>query len=86
MNTEAEIESYVRRIDQMWKDTFKNTDVAMFPIQGNHDTWPVNVERFQKAEQNGPLSVYAELWKQFLTEEAYETFKEWGYYSMPMKL
>lgn len=86
-STQDEIIKYVDVINKVWVDKFGETDVSMFPTQGNHDTWPVNVEKFNSAGINVPLQNYAELWKDFFTtEEAYETFKQWGYYSMPMKL
>ena len=86
-NTQEEIISYVDKINEIWKQKFDQTDVSMFPIQGNHDTWPVNVQKFNKPGQDAPILHYAELWKEFFTtEEAYQTFKKWGYYSMPMKL
>jgi sphingomyelin phosphodiesterase len=77
----------VVQINKIWEDTFGETDVSMFPIQGNHDTWPVNVEDFDHKTGNKPLVEYDQLWdKYFTSEEAKQTFKDWGYYSMPFVL
>lgn len=53
----------------------------MFPIQGNHDTWPVNVEDFGKEGVNGPINSYKLYWKEWLDEETVELYEKFGYYS-----
>jgi len=58
----------------------------VLPVLGNHDTWPVNNEDLSKAEANKPVLLYDEMWADyFTTPEAKQTFKEFGYYSMPLK-
>lgn len=42
-NTEEEIISYTKNITQTLINAFANTNITVYPIQGNHDTWPVNV-------------------------------------------
>ena len=36
----------------MIKDAIKDTDITVIPIQGNHDTWPVNIQDFSKPNSN----------------------------------
>lgn len=86
-NTQDEIEHYVVKITEEWNKVFANEPVSMFPIQGNHDTWPVNVENFDASGKHGPTILYDQIWKDFFTsEEALNTYRKWGYYSMPLVL
>jgi hypothetical protein len=46
-NTNEEITEYTELITKMLKDQLGSIpDIDFFPIQGNHDTWPVNVQDF----------------------------------------
>jgi hypothetical protein len=38
-NTEEECAAYTIKVSQMLADAFDGHDIAVFPIQGNHDTW-----------------------------------------------
>ena len=43
-NTAEEITSYTKNITAMLKESLgEDSEMPIFPIQGNHDTWPVNV-------------------------------------------
>lgn len=49
---------------------------------GNHDTWPVNVQDFRHPYDNNVVKSYVNAWSDWLGEEAAETFKKYGYYSL----
>jgi sphingomyelin phosphodiesterase len=53
-NTAEESLNYTVTITEMWRQTMRDHNIDVFPIQGNHDTWPVNVENF-----SGPYTNYA---------------------------
>lgn len=42
-NTDKEITDYTKTITNLWKEKMAAHSIEVFPIQGNHDTWPVNV-------------------------------------------
>ena len=41
-NTQEEVLNYNIVTTQMIKDKLDSTDITVIPIQGNHDTWPVD--------------------------------------------
>jgi len=62
-NTQEEITEYTRNITQTLKDSLgANSTLQVFPIQGNHDTWPVNVQDFSKAGQNWAINHFKDTW------------------------
>ena len=54
----------------MIKDTFKDQPIAVYPIQGNHDTWPVNIQNFNQAGANGPIIGFKDSWLEWIGQEA----------------
>jgi len=58
----------------------------VIPTQGNHDTFPVDIETFEKPNQNYPINHFKEHWADWLDEAAIAKFGEFGYYSMDLKL
>lgn len=86
-NTEVEITKYTIKVSQMLKehlDTKKN--VTILPIQGNHDTWPVDQQDFLLPNSNNPINWFKDEWAEWLGEEALAKFGEYGYYSKPIEL
>lgn len=57
-------------------------DIPIFPTIGNHEKAPV--DQFYGKEEV-LLHGLADIFKPYLTKDAYETFKEYGYYSMNYK-
>ena len=55
-NTEEEVTSYTITLTEMIKAKFESTDITVFPIQGNHDTWPVDIQSFEKPGMNNPIN------------------------------
>ena len=51
-NTEEEVLNYTIKTTQMIKDKIAGKDITVIPIQGNHDTWPVDWQDFSKPGMN----------------------------------
>ena len=65
----------------------KDLDIDVFPIEGNHDTWPVNVEDFSAPSKSYAISHYSEAWTDtnWLSADEAKVFSQWGYYTKPFK-
>ena len=85
-NTADESVSYTVKVSQMIADTFDGKNVTVLPIQGNHDTWVEEIESFAAPGINYEINNFKQYWQQWLTEEAYERFGQYGYYSQPITL
>ena len=70
----------------MIKDTFKNCPIAVYPIQGNHDTWPVNMENFETPHSNANINAFKDSWVDWIGKDAVEKFSEYGYFITDFKL
>uniref|UniRef100_A0A7S3IP58 Calcineurin-like phosphoesterase domain-containing protein n=1 Tax=Strombidium inclinatum TaxID=197538 RepID=A0A7S3IP58_9SPIT len=72
----------------MLKDSFSdaNVSIPVFPIQGNHDTWPVNVQDFSTPNSNYAINHLKDSWTSegWLTEDEYTEFQQYGYYTKPL--
>jgi len=88
MNTPDEVTEYTRNISLTLKAALGNSLVQVFPVTGNHDTWPVNVEDFSKANANYEINHFKDAWRgQFwLSDDEIELFSQYGYYSKPLRL
>lgn len=42
-NSNEEVTHYTKVLTAEIKDSFKGTNIPIYPSTGNHDTWPVNV-------------------------------------------
>ena len=71
------------KIMDMIKEGFKN-DIPIYPILGNHEKYPNDLYNDEKGEAE-LLQKMAEVYRQFLGEEAYNSFKQYGYYTMKYK-
>ena len=58
-----------------------NYEIPIFPVLGNHEVYPNDLFNVTDGKKDLLLEM-ADIYKSYLTEEAYETFKEKGYYSM----
>ena len=70
----------------MISDAFDSHDVTIMPIQGNHDTWVEEIESFAAPGINYEINNFKQMWQNWLTEDAYQKFGEYGFYSMPIEL
>lgn len=80
--TEEIVTDYNLVITQMFKDTFENTTIPIFPVLGNHDTFPVNIEDFDSPYAVKLINDTAAAWADWIGEDAAAKFTEYGYYSM----
>lgn len=85
-NTAEEITNYTINITESVKEIFGDESIVVYPTQGNHDTWPVNVEDFSLPNINYPINTFKSHWAGWLDDEAIEKFGEYGYYSTTLKL
>lgn len=85
-DTAESVTRYTEVVTNIIKNAIKDTDITVLPIQGNHDTWPTDEQDFSAPGINYPINHIKEYWRDWLTEEAYAKFGEYGYYSMPLEL
>ena len=85
-NTADETAIYTITVTNMMKQAFKNSNITVLPIQGNHDTWVEEMQDFDAPGINYEINQFMEYWDEWLDEEAMTQFKKYGYYSMDMKL
>lgn len=64
-----------------------DSGITVYPIVGNHDTWPVNVEDFSEPNSNWPINHFKGSWTDtnWLSEEESVVFGQYGYYSKPFE-
>lgn len=62
-----------------------DSNIAIYPSIGNHDTWPVNVQDFSTPNSNYAVNHIAPVWtgKNLLSADEAEVFAKWGYFSKP---
>ena len=71
----------------MIKNTLTNeNNIQVFPTLGNHDTWPVDMENFSKANSIEPITELEDPWAEWIGEDNAKQFAEYGYFSMDFKL
>lgn len=85
-NTLEEVIDYTLNITDTIKQVFGEAPIQVFPIQGNHDTWPVNVQDFSDKKINIPINTYKVLWEDWLDKDTVEKYEDYGYYSQTLKL
>eukprot|EP00344_Euplotes_crassus_P003509 CAMPEP_0197000176 /NCGR_PEP_ID=MMETSP1380-20130617/5180_1 /TAXON_ID=5936 /ORGANISM="Euplotes crassus, Strain CT5" /LENGTH=434 /DNA_ID=CAMNT_0042417371 /DNA_START=534 /DNA_END=1838 /DNA_ORIENTATION=+ len=57
-------------------------DIPVYPTPGNHEFFPVNAMSFD--EKDDVIEQLSKVWKRWLDDDAFELFKKYGYYSMPL--
>lgn len=62
------------------KENFPNT--VVFPIHGNHEFSPMNLQDMSLGEKDEQIRLMAEAWKDWLSPEAYDQFRKKSYYDM----
>lgn len=68
-NSNEEITEYTINVTETMKQILPSIDV--FPIQGNHDTWPVNVQDFSEENANWAINHFKNSWndQNFLNDD-----------------
>ena len=77
---------YTEQVTNIIKNALKDTDIAIYPIHGNHDTWPVDEQDFSKPNSNYAINHIKEYWRDWLGDEAAEKYGEYGYYTKDLTL
>ena len=75
-------------ITNIIKEELAGMDIQFYPIVGNHDVWPVNVQDFTYPGTDPSINGYAPSWAGpgWLDVAAMQVFTQYGYYSMPLQL
>lgn len=84
--TNEDVTNYTIEVTQMIKDKLDGAGITVIPTQGNHDTWPIDIQSFDEPNSNYPINHFKQYWADWLDEQALEKFGEYGYYSMDLKL
>ena len=71
-NNNDEVTASTINITKIIQEHFVDTNISVFPIQGNHDTWPVNVEDFTLPNSNIQVEGLLESWAEWLEPETLE--------------
>lgn len=85
-NSNEEVAEATASITKIIQAHFDNTNISVYPIQGNHDTWPVNVQDFSAPNSNIPINAFSDLWLDWLEPETIANYVKYGYYSQTLKL
>jgi len=70
----------LNNLTQYFKQYFPNTTI--YPLFGNHENFPSDQYDTVGNDTAWLPRNTSDLWKQWLDEEAYQTFRQYGYYSM----
>jgi sphingomyelin phosphodiesterase len=85
-NNNTEVIDATRNITLIIQKFFNQTNITVYPIQGNHDTWPVNVQDFTQVGSNVPINGFSDTWLEWLGPEVLANFTQYGYYSKVLTL
>lgn len=61
-NTNEEVTKYTTDLTNDLKNALASHEIEFYPSLGNHDTWPVNVENFDKPYSNYPINHLKDTW------------------------
>lgn len=85
-NTNPEVVDYTVNITKTLVDSLgPDSNIAIYPSLGNHDTWPVNVEDFSGPNTNYAVNHVRPAWtgKNLLSDDESDTFGKYGFFSKP---
>ena len=70
-SNDQEVADYTLTITKMFKETLGSKGIQFYPALGNHDTFPVNVQDFEKPNSNFQINKFKESWTSdgWLTQE-----------------
>jgi sphingomyelin phosphodiesterase len=80
-DTEEDVIASTVGLTQILKDSFTKKGITVVPIQGNHDTWPINYQDFTYAGVNNAIQAIADAWVGWLEPDTLKIYREFGYYS-----
>jgi sphingomyelin phosphodiesterase len=73
-NTQQEVIDYVNNITGTMKEMGIDKVMTIYPIEGNHDTYPVNVEDFSAPGIDVSTNGFKAGWEAWLDPEQYEIY------------
>jgi len=82
-SSEAEVIEANQNTTDIIVEELDGLDFTMYPIQGNHDVFPVNVQDFSKP--NPAIIANSKAWSRWLDADSIKQYKKYGYYSQPLK-
>jgi sphingomyelin phosphodiesterase len=85
-NDNAEVGNATYNITIAIQKAFNGTNITVYPIQGNHDTWPVNVQDFSDPNTNIPINAFGPSWEAWLGPQVLQNWTTYGYYSKVLTL
>lgn len=59
---------------------------VIYPVIGNHDSFPFNNYKFESPEGEPSLQGYKDSWEDFIDEDAMRQISQYGFYSTNLKL
>jgi len=68
-NDNPEVTEATANITRIIQAHLDSTNISVYPIQGNHDTWPVNVQDFSDPYTNIPINGFSGDWLDWLEPE-----------------
>ena len=54
----------------MIKQALEGSEITVFPLQGNHDTWPEEMYDFSEPGINYEINQFKDYWNEWLDDEA----------------
>lgn len=81
------VAEYTVNISKIMMDKLEG-DLEFYPVLGNHDKFPSNVQDFTKPYASGAINNIYKHWqtKGWFDDKEAEQFHQWGYYDKPLRL
>lgn len=76
-NSNEEVAEVNYVVAKLMQEVFGDS-LMVYPLQGNHDVWPVNVQSF--SEPNYVIQNLTTVWNYWLNDDTIKTFSKAGYY------
>ena len=73
-------------LSELFKEYFSDKGVPIYGAVGNHDLTLASVYNFREPYWSTRVLEMADVWSNWMTPEATERFRKWGYFSMPLNL
>lgn len=78
-NSNEEVMEVNYRVAKQMQEIF-GEELMIYPLQGNHDVFPVNVQSFTPSNPNPVIKNLTTVWDYWLNDQAINTFSKAGYY------
>jgi len=61
-NTPEEVISSTANVTNLMFDSFRGSQITVYPVEGNHDMWPSNDQDFSKPRTSPYILEYSNMW------------------------